>query len=356
MSNSWSRYYFESKNTESRYSISNCSDPKYAVTKIGAHLNSPEHLLFSSNDLDEIKSMVGRVMQPHQLMILGSNQKLDAKMHYIPLGDISMSRLRYGASVEITPGELDSFFLIQMPLSGCAGIESGDQCLDSTPNLASILSPNQHTSMRWNVDNDQFMIRISRSLLERTLVGQLGHPLDQPLVFELGFEWQRCQAWRCLMPYLLECTTQVPDILQHKLITNQIEQLISVTLLSTHQHNYSEMPANRRRCSIRPRHVRRVQEYLQAHAHDPITVEQLAQVAGVSLRSLYAGFRQFLNISPMQYLRDLRMAHVRTELLAGEATSVTSVALRWGFAHMGRFSAEYKARYGETPSESLKRE
>ncbi|MBC8948619.1 AraC-like DNA-binding protein [Xenorhabdus ehlersii] len=364
MSNSWPRYYFGSKNTESkhtdsrraesRYSASNCSDPKYAVTKIREHLNSPEHLLFSSNDLDEVKSMVGRVMQPHQLTILGNNQKIDAKMHYIPLGDISMSRLRYGASVEITPGELDSFFLIQMPLAGCAGIESGDQCLDSTPNLASILSPNQHTSMRWNADNDQFMVRISRSLLERTLVGQLGHPLDQPLVFELGFAWQRCQAWRCLMPYLLECTTQVPDILQHKLITNQIEQLISVTLLSTHQHNYSETPTNRR-CSIRPRHVRRVQEYLQAHAHEPITVEQLAQVAGVSLRSLYSGFKEFLNISPMQYLRDLRMAHVRTELLAGEATSVTGVALRWGFAHMGRFSAEYKARYGETPSKSLKR-
>ncbi|KLU15945.1 transcriptional regulator [Xenorhabdus sp. GDc328] len=324
------------------------------MTKIGEHLNSPKHLLFSSNDLDEVKSMVGRVIQPHQLTIVDAHQKLDAQMHYIPLGDISMSRLRYGACVEITPGELDSFFLIQMPLAGCAGIESGDQYLDSTPNLASILSPNQHTSMRWNADNDQFMVRISRTLLERTLVGQLGHSLDQPLLFALGFEWQRCQAWRCLMPYILEYATQVPDILQHKLMINQIEQLISVTLLSTHQHNYSETPVNRR-CAIRPRHVRRVQEYLQAHAHEPITVEQLAQVAGVSLRSLYSGFKEFLNISPMQYLRDLRMEHVRTELLAGEATSVTGVALRWGFAHMGRFSAEYKARYGETPSNSLKR-
>ncbi|MEQ1964746.1 AraC family transcriptional regulator [Xenorhabdus khoisanae] len=352
---SWPHGYSESKSAESRYTDSKCSDPKYAVSKIGAHLNSPKHLLFSSNDLDEVKSMVGRVMQPHQLKILGHSQKLNARMHYIPLGDLSISRLRYSANVEINPGELDSFFLVQMPLAGCACIESGEQHLDSTPNIASVLSPNQQTSMRWSTDNDQFMVRISRPLLERTLVGQLGHPLDQPLIFELGFEWQRCQAWRCLMPYLLECTTQVPDILQHKLITSQIEQLLSVTLLSTHQHNYSESAANRR-CTIRPRHVRKVQEYLQAHAHEPITVEQLAQIAGVSLRSLYSGFKEFLDISPMQYLRNLRMEHVRTELLAGEATSVTGIALRWGFAHMGRFSAEYKARYGETPSESLKRE
>ncbi|AOM42887.1 transcriptional regulator [Xenorhabdus hominickii] len=324
------------------------------VSKIESHLNSPDHLLFSSNDLDEVKSMVGRVMQPHQLNILGSSRKINAKMHYIPLGDFSMSRLRYSANVKINPGALDAFFLVQMPLSGCACIESGCQHLDSTPHMASVLSPEQNTSMRWNADNDQFMVRISRSLLERTLVGQLGHPLDQPLVFELGFEWQHCQAWRCLMLYLLECTIQVPNILQYKLITNQMEQLLSVTLLSVHRHNYTDSPTNRRG-AIRPRHVRKVQEYLQAHAHESITVEQLAQVAGVSLRSLYSGFRDFLNISPMQYLRDLRMEHVRTELLAGEASSVTGVALRWGFAHMGRFSAEYKARYGETPSESLRR-
>ncbi|MBC8945164.1 AraC family transcriptional regulator [Xenorhabdus indica] len=349
MGNPWSHYYSDPRSSDSRY-----ADPKYAVPKIESHLNSPEHLLFSSHDLDEVKSMVGRVMKPHQLNILGSSRKLDARMHYIPFGDFSMSRLRYGANVEINPNALESFFLIQMPLSGSACIESGGQHLDSTPNLASILSPDQHTSMRWSADNDQFMVRISRTLLERTLIGQLGHPLDQPLVFELGFEWQRCQAWRCLMLYLLEYTTQLPDILQYKLITGQIEQLLSVTLLSTHQHNYSGSSTNRR-CSIRPRHVRKVQEYLQAHAHEPITVEQLAQVAGVSLRSLYSGFREFLDISPMQYLRDLRMEHVRTELLAGEASNVTGVALRWGFAHMGRFSAEYKARYGETPSESLKR-
>ncbi len=144
-----------------------------------------------------------------------------------------------------------------------------------------------------------------------------------------------------------------PDLLQHKLITTQVEQLVSVTLLSTQGHNYIE-DSGMRRSTIRPRHVRRVQEYLEAHAHEPITVEQLAHIAGVSLRSLYAGFKEFLDISPMQYLRDLRMERVRAELFQ-EATSVTGVALRWGFAHMGRFSADYKQRYGETPSQSMKK-
>ena len=49
------------------------------------------------------------------------------------------------------------------------------------------------------------------------------------------------------------------------------------------------------------------------------------------------------------------MERARTELLSGEAASVAGVALRWGFAHMGRFSNDYKARYLETPSQTLRR-
>lgn len=330
------------------------SRPKPDGLRIGGQLYSPDHLLFSSNDPDEVKSMVGRVMKPHQLNLLNNHHRLDARMHYLPMGDIALSRLRYGADVSITPGELEGFFLVQMPLAGAAMIESGGQKVESTPQLASLLSPDEHTSMRWNAESDQLMMRISRSLLERTLVGQLGNVLDKPLVFELGFAWQECQAWRRLISYLLDSVTQDPAILQHKLITSQIEQLISVTLLSTHHHNYSH-GVSQRRAAIRPRHVRRVQEYLEAHAHEPVTVEQLAEIAGVSLRSLYAGFKEFLDVSPMQYLRNLRMERVRAELLSGDACSVTGVALRWGFAHMGRFSAEYKTRYGETPSQSLKK-
>ena len=101
--------------------------------------------------------------------------------------------------------------------------------------------------------------------------------------------------------------------------------------------------------------MRRGAGYLQAHAHEPLSVEQLAQVAGVSVRSLYSGFKEFLGVSPMHYLRDLRMERARTELLSGEAASVAGVALRWGFAHMGRFSNDYKARYLETPSQTLRR-
>jgi len=317
-------------------------------------LCEPERLLFASTDLDQVRSMVGQVIANHHLKQTNGAERLDARMHYVTLGDISLSRLRYGASVQIERGALENCFLVQMPLQGAAAVESGSQRIESSFKLASVLSPGDSAKMRWNGDSDQIILRISRSLVERTLIGYLGHPLEQPLRFELGFQWQECAAWRCLLSYLLDCATHYPQLAQHKLIMTQIEQLTASTLLMTHQHNYSET-APARRSTILPRHVRRAQDYLQSHAHEPITAEQLALAAGVSLRSLYTGFKDFLGVSPMHYLRDLRMAQVHTELTSGEVTNIGGVALRWGFTHMGRFSNDYKLRYGETPSQTLRR-
>ena len=316
-------------------------------------LNGSNKLLFASSDLDEVRSMVGRVMKPHRLDLTGQGERLDARMHYTSLGDLSVSRLRYGSAVQIEPGSLDSFFLVQMPLYGMARIESGAQHIDSSAELASVLSPQEATRTTWMAGTDQLMLRLSRSLVERTLVGYLGHPLNEPLRFELGFRWRECAPWQCMLSYLIDCTLQHHDLAMHKIVVSQIEQLAASILVTSHRHNHCE-DAPARRSTILPRHVRRAQDFLEAHAHEPVTAEQLAQAAGVSVRSLYAGFKDFLGVSPMQYLRDLRMERARAELMSGDSNHVAGVALRWGFAHMGRFSNEYKQRYGESPSKTLR--
>lgn len=324
------------------------------IATIERFFNAPEHLLFASADLEETRAAVGRVMRPHALTQTTLGERLDARMHHVALGELSLSRLRYGATVQIQPGELEDFFLVQMPLAGHAHIASGRQSIDSGPELASVLSPQEASHMRWHSGNDQLMLRLSRSLVERTLVGHLGHKLHRPLHFELGFRWRECAPWCSLLSYLTECAQQTPDLTQHKLVLAQIEQLAASVLLSTHAHNHQQAQPQRR-SAVLPRHIRRAQAFVQAYAHEPLSAEQLAQEAGVSVRSLYAGFKEFLGVSPMRYLRDVRMERVRHELGSADSASVAGVALRWGFAHMGRFSQEYKKRYGETPSETLRR-
>ena len=99
-----------------------------------------------------------------------------------------------------------------------------------------------------------------------------------------------------------------------------------------------------------------VKDSIAANLRFGFTVADLAAIAGVSIRSLQQSFRRYVGIPPMTYLRDLRLARVHEHLREAEPTlhSVTDIAYRYGFTHMGRFAAEYRARYGLLPSETLR--
>lgn len=101
--------------------------------------------------------------------------------------------------------------------------------------------------------------------------------------------------------------------------------------------------------------VATVMDYLHRHAHEPLTVADIATAAGVSVRSLQETFQRDLQRSPMACLREVRLDKVRDQLRSHEAatTTVTDIARRWGFNHMGRFSAAYADRFGEYPRRTL---
>jgi AraC-like DNA-binding protein len=107
--------------------------------------------------------------------------------------------------------------------------------------------------------------------------------------------------------------------------------------------------------SIAPRQVKRALEFAREHAGMPITISDMAVAAGVSVRALQLNFQRFLNMTPMAYLRQLRLENVRRDLLAADPLStVTEIARRWGFVHLTRFSRAYFAAFGVMPSSDLR--
>jgi transcriptional regulator GlxA family with amidase domain len=87
-------------------------------------------------------------------------------------------------------------------------------------------------------------------------------------------------------------------------------------------------------------------------------VEALAQHCNVSARALQQGFRRYKGTTPMALLREIRLERARQDLLeAGpeQETSVSVIASRWGFAHLGRFTHYYRQRFNELPSQALRR-
>ena len=99
--------------------------------------------------------------------------------------------------------------------------------------------------------------------------------------------------------------------------------------------------------------VRRAREVALAQPDTPLQVQDLCRELRISRRTLQASFRAVLGISPLWYLRTLRLDGARRNLLAG--CTVKEVTERWGFWHWSRFSHDYQRLFGELPSTTLRR-
>ena len=105
-----------------------------------------------------------------------------------------------------------------------------------------------------------------------------------------------------------------------------------------------------------PRDVGLALAYMRRALAHPLKVADLARFCEVPERTLQRHFAAFLGHSPLVHFRRLRLAAVREALLApSDGASITEIATSVGFTHLGRFAAEYRRHFGETPSATLAR-
>lgn len=308
---------------------------------------------FASTDLDLVQSSVSSLIKPHRLSLQSRSQPLQTHLRFAQLGQIGLMRLGYGADVRIQPEELAGFYLVQVPQYGHATIRSGTEQVDSSPQIATVLNPNAEIDMVWRANNEQLMLKIDRALIEQIAPHFEQRHTPTELVFPLRFLAHQQTSWQLMMRYVIDCARNSETFVQSPLLLAQLEQLVATTFLELHPPIQAEKL--RRLEKILPRPIRLVEQYLHEHADQPIRLEQLAVVAQTSVRSLHAGFQEYCGISPMQYLRQIRLERARFDLSQPSSASITEVALGWGFMHLGRFSVEYKRRFGESPSQTQKR-
>lgn len=100
-----------------------------------------------------------------------------------------------------------------------------------------------------------------------------------------------------------------------------------------------------------PGSLKRALTWINQHLAQEFGIEEVADVAGTSVRTLQMYFRQYLRTPPRVYVTQLRLEKVRQDLLLARTTDkVSDIAARWGFSHMGHFASVYRDTYGETPS------
>ncbi len=134
-------------------------------------------------------------------------------------------------------------------------------------------------------------------------------------------------------------------------ISAVIAEIISWVADSSHPGVGERLTGNKARGLI----ARRARDILEDKYCDSISAEEICRELGVSLRTFNRSFRDYFNITPIQYLKNLRLDKVHRNLASGAAStqSVTELALRNGFTHLGRFSVAYRAHFGESPRDTL---
>ena len=313
----------------------------------------------STDDIERARTEVGRVFCPHRLTPQLGVHRVQLRMTARRLGGIGIIDLDYGQAVRIRPAPLETFYLVQIPLRGGTVVRHGGHTVDSTPALASVLSPDDASDMHWSEGSPHRIFYADRHAVDRELARLLGGPVDAPVRFDVGMSTttSAAKAWLRGVDFFADELSQSADecLLDHPQVAGRFEQGLLSKLLLTHRHSYSDLLTRPAHLGSPGRLVRRACVLIQDHHDEALTVADVAEALGVSVRALQDCFRRELQTTPTAYLRACRLDAVHRALsVADPAESVTTLAVRHGFTHLGRFAGEYRARFGESPSTTLR--
>lgn len=311
---------------------------------------------FRSRDLDESRHSLSQVFCPHELTLNGRGRDLSTRLHEASFGHSALVYISYGTAVSIATDSLGHCYLVQVPIGGSAEIAVGSHRQHFQQDLACVVSPSQSMTMRWSRNCGFYTVRLDRHTVERKLAQLLGQPLQAPLVFHPVFELSSAagNAW-CNAVEFTRRQLQMPlTTATTPLLLRQLEDSLCLHMLLLLPHNYSTQ-LHHQPARPTPRTIKRACSYINTNIEKNITVEQLAEAADVTAATLTRHFQYYLGEPPIKYIRGKKLEQVHALLQHTTVNqSVTDIALRYGFNHLGRFADYYRRHYGELPSETLR--
>jgi AraC-like DNA-binding protein len=195
------------------------------------------------------------------------------------------------------------------------------------------------------------VMSIGINVLQHHAVARWGEPFESRIVerrINLGSAAARVALGRSWSS-LLAKVQRDPEALANPYAAHVVEQSAVNALLSV-----AGPPPKKALSERRQSLAQRAEEFLRSYINTPITVRDVCDWVGTSERSLHLGFLERFGMSPMAYLKVLRLNRVRRQLRdAAPGTTVTDVAMCLGFSHLGRFATEYVRFFGERPSTTL---
>ncbi|MFJ5875385.1 MULTISPECIES: AraC family transcriptional regulator [unclassified Streptomyces] len=318
-----------------------------------AAIEGPLHI--STRDLDVAREQGSRSFAEHD-MRLAPGRDLDFRLGLAPAPRVTLGKLSYGTDVRLTVPPMQDCYHVNIPLSGRTAVEQNGVHESSAPGRSgAAFVPDAPLGVRWSRDAVQYALKFPRALLEDHATKLTGIRCSGPLRFDLTFDLADGpgQALVATVGFMYEELARPGGLAGMPVASRELEALLMTQLLMAVPSQLSPTlrgtPPPTRRSRILD-----VVAFVDEHPAAVLDTADLAAMAGVGARALQLGFQEVVGMSPTAYLRGVRLDRAHGELSSGSGGSVTEVAARWGFFHLGRFAHQYRERFGVLPSETAR--
>jgi len=317
----------------------------------------PHSVFLETGDAEIARREMSKILAPHAMVPRPGQGAFHARHHHARLAGMSVNFIQYIPGATISADLSRRFYLVHYVLSGeCRlGPESGGQLLVGGD--IAVINPTEPFSLQTGDDCGQIVIKLESDVLADVAQKRFSISAEPPISFDTASAGNRNAS-----------IARVIDLICHEAdrsgagengpqTERMLAELLAVSLIEGLVHSQAATLAHAPDGSdIAPWYVKRVEEYIDLHADKPLTIADMTAIAGVSERALYNGFRTWRGTSPKSYLKAIRLDRVRTELLGvkSKTGNVSDIAREYGFRHMGNFARDYRQRFGERPSETLR--
>jgi AraC-like DNA-binding protein len=314
------------------------------------------HGLVDTRAVDEARDAIGRIFCPHFLNVRDrTGTGFHAVHNAVEQPGYSVNFVAYGAEVEIDPGELSGFFLLQLPMRGAAHVRSGTSMVDvAAGQRASLLSPTLASRMVWKADCEKLIVLMRRRMVEdffETMTHRARGPIEFDPSVDLASPIGRSiLSHTRMLVEAAEGGAALPDAYRAMLRDGLISLLLNGLAgnFSTALHQPSGDAGSTA--------VRKAEDFIQARAAENISMADIANAAGIPLRTLQESYRKTFGRTLSDGVQQARLESLRNALLKPTPSlNVADAVLASGLGHLGRAASAYREAYGESPSETLRR-
>jgi AraC-like DNA-binding protein len=308
------------------------------------------------NRIEEAEFAITRSLTDVSVIRVADRDRFELQMNAVNIGRTSLIFNRFGTGCKVKAGLDDMMaFVIGGDEPSTFDLDGGSFVV--SPQKAALITPAGQMQIQRAESSEILVLRTSFSELLRHFEDLTARHHRGSLIFDHNIDLTKDPGamLKRMLNYLVYELEHNDRVVKNLGLLKSYDHMLLTALLSL-PHNQRKKIYEDRRYQVAPGLVRRAEEYMRAHLKEAISIIDLLRICGCSRSVLFAAFRNARGYTPMEFLTEQRLQSAREKLLTPHLeASVSSIALDCGFINLGRFSQVYRKRFGERPSDTLRK-